>query len=149
MSRATYTPGDHNAFPAAKFRSDTRAAAPTSAAEMRDPNMDRAGLRRHREALVATRQSTWRERSCPSFPARNRPKIDAKRAGVLLRYGGWVTLTGLVGPLLKVVDRVVIGSVLGATAVTRYTVPFALVSRVQVLSRSLARTIFPRFDARA
>jgi len=51
-----------------------------------------------------------------------------------------------VGPLLTVVDRIVIGSVLGATAVTRYTVPFALVSRVQVLSRSLARTIFPRFS---
>jgi O-antigen/teichoic acid export membrane protein len=81
-----------------------------------------------------------------SLPARNRPKIDAERAGVLLRYGGWVTLTGLVGPLLTVVDRVVIGSVLGATAVTRYTVPFALVSRVSVLSRSLARTIFPRFS---
>jgi O-antigen/teichoic acid export membrane protein len=82
-----------------------------------------------------------------SLPASNRPKIDAERAGVLLRYGGWVTLTGLVGPLLTVVDRVVIGSVLGATAVTRYTIPFALVSRVQVLSRSLARTIFPRFSS--
>jgi O-antigen/teichoic acid export membrane protein len=81
-----------------------------------------------------------------ALPASNRPRIDAERAGVLLRYGGWVTLTGLVGPLLTVVDRVVIGGVLGATAVTRYTIPFALVSRVQVLSRSLARTIFPRFS---
>jgi O-antigen/teichoic acid export membrane protein len=81
-----------------------------------------------------------------SLPVRNRPRIDAERATVLLRYGGWITLTGLVGPLLTVVDRVLIGSVLGATAVTRYTVPFALVSRVQILSRSLARTIFPRFS---
>jgi O-antigen/teichoic acid export membrane protein len=81
-----------------------------------------------------------------SLPVRNRPKIDTKRVGVLLRYGGWITLTGLVGPLLTVVDRVVIGSVLDAKAVTRYTVPFALVSRVQILSTSLARTIFPRFS---
>jgi O-antigen/teichoic acid export membrane protein len=81
-----------------------------------------------------------------SLPVRRRPRIDAERVGVLLRYGGWVTLTGLVGPLLTAVDRVVIGSVLGATAVTRYTIPFALVSRVQILSRSVARTIFPRFS---
>jgi O-antigen/teichoic acid export membrane protein len=81
-----------------------------------------------------------------SLPVRSRPKIDAERVGVLLRYGGWVTLTGLVSPLVSVVDRVVIGSVLGAKAVTRYTVPYALVSRVKILSSSLARAIFPRFS---
>lgn len=81
-----------------------------------------------------------------SLPVRSRPSMDAERVRVLLRYGGWITLTGLVSPLLSVVDRVVIGSVLGAQAVTRYTVPFALVSRIQILSTSLARTIFPRFS---
>jgi O-antigen/teichoic acid export membrane protein len=81
-----------------------------------------------------------------SLPVRNRPRIDAEGMKVLLRYGGWVTVSGLVSPLLTVVDRVVIGSVLGAKAVTRYTIPFALVSRVQILSTSLARTIFPRFS---
>jgi O-antigen/teichoic acid export membrane protein len=81
-----------------------------------------------------------------SLPVRNRPRIDAERVGVLLRYGGWITVSGLVSPFLTVVDRVVIGSMLGATAVTRYTVPFALVSRVKLLSDSLARTIFPRFS---
>jgi O-antigen/teichoic acid export membrane protein len=81
-----------------------------------------------------------------SLPVRGRPELDTELAEILLRYGGWISVTGLVGPLLSVVDRVVIGSVLGATAVTRYTVPFALVARVQILSRSLARTIFPRFS---
>jgi O-antigen/teichoic acid export membrane protein len=55
-------------------------------------------------------------------------------------------VTGLVGPILTVVDRLVIGSVLGARAVTRYTVPFTLVLRTQILSSSLARTLFPRFS---
>jgi O-antigen/teichoic acid export membrane protein len=81
-----------------------------------------------------------------SLPVRGRPRIDAARLGELLRYGGWITVTGLVGPLLTVVDRILIGSVLGARAVTRYTVPFALVSRAQILSSSLARTVFPRFS---
>jgi O-antigen/teichoic acid export membrane protein len=81
-----------------------------------------------------------------SLPVRGRPRIDAERLGALLRYGGWITVTGLVGPLLTVVDRILIGAVLGARAVTRYTVPFALVSRAQILSSSLARTIFPRLS---
>jgi O-antigen/teichoic acid export membrane protein len=81
-----------------------------------------------------------------SLPVRGRPRIDAHRLGALLRYGGWITVTGLAGPFLTVVDRILIGAVLGAQAVTRYTVPFALVSRLQILSSSLARTIFPRFS---
>jgi O-antigen/teichoic acid export membrane protein len=81
-----------------------------------------------------------------SLPVRGWPTIDRARLGALLRYGGWISVTGLVGPLLTVVDRIVIGSVLGAKAVTRYTVPFALVSRAQILSSSLARTIFPRLS---
>lgn len=81
-----------------------------------------------------------------SLPVRGRPRIDADRLGTLLRYGGWVTVTSFAGPLLTVVDRLLIGAVAGATAVTRYVVPFALVSRVQILSSSLARAIFPRLS---
>jgi O-antigen/teichoic acid export membrane protein len=82
-----------------------------------------------------------------SLPVRGRPRLATSRLGTLLRYGGWITVTGLVNPFLTVVDRLVIGSVIGARAVTRYTVPYALVSRVQILPTSLARTIFPRLSA--
>jgi O-antigen/teichoic acid export membrane protein len=81
-----------------------------------------------------------------SLPVRGRPRIDRERLGALLRYGSWITVTGLVSPLLTILDRILIGAVLGATAVTRYTVPYALVSRAQILSSGLARTIFPRFS---
>jgi O-antigen/teichoic acid export membrane protein len=81
-----------------------------------------------------------------SLPVRGRPRIDRDRLGVLLRYGSWITVTGLVGPLLTILDRILIGAVLGATAVTRYTVPYALVFRAQILSTGLARAIFPRFS---
>ena len=76
-----------------------------------------------------------------SLPVRGRPRLATSRLGTLLRYGGWITVTGLVNPFLTVVDRLVIGSVIGARAVTRYTVPYALVSRVQILPTSLARKI--------
>ena len=80
------------------------------------------------------------------LPVRGKPRVDRDILGRLLRYGGWITITGLVSPLLTVLDRLVIGGVLGAKAVTRYTVAFALVSRTQIVSSSLARTVFPRFS---
>jgi O-antigen/teichoic acid export membrane protein len=80
-----------------------------------------------------------------SLPVR-RPSVDTSRLGALLRYGGWVTITGLISPLLWVFDRVIVGGVLGAQAVTRYVVPFALVTRTQILPSGVARTLFPRFS---
>ena len=74
-------------------------------------------------------------------------RFDRGRARMLLRYGGWVTVTGAVGPLLTVLDRLVIAATLGARAVTQYTVPFALVARIELLPSSVARALFPRFSA--
>ena len=81
-----------------------------------------------------------------SLPVRGRPRIDAHRLGALVRYGGWVTVSGLVSPILSLVDRVVIGAVLGAREVALYTIPYSLVARLLILPTSLSRTLFPRFS---
>lgn len=81
-----------------------------------------------------------------SLPARRRPAIDFARAGALFKYGGWITISGLVSPVLVVMDRIVIGAVLGARSVALYTIPYALENRVQLLASSLSRTLFPRFS---
>jgi O-antigen/teichoic acid export membrane protein len=80
------------------------------------------------------------------LPVHGRPRIDSSRVGALFRYGGWITVSGLVSPLLTVVDRLVIGAIRGATSVARYTIPYLLVARVQIVSSSLSRTLFPRFS---
>lgn len=65
----------------------------------------------------------------------------------LFRFGGWVTVSGFINPLLTTLDRFLIGSIAGAKALTYYTVPFNLASRVIVLPGSLSDTLFPRFSA--
>ncbi len=65
----------------------------------------------------------------------------------LLHFGKWVSVTGLVGPILAVGDRLVIGAVRGATAVTVFSIPFNLASRLLVVPYSLIRVVFPRFSA--
>jgi O-antigen/teichoic acid export membrane protein len=81
-----------------------------------------------------------------SLPVSGRPRIEPSRIGELVRYGGWITLSGLVSPILTVFDRVLIGTFLSARAVAFYTIPYLLVNRVQIISSSLSRTLFPRFS---
>lgn len=62
----------------------------------------------------------------------------------LLQFGGWVTVTSIVGPMMLILDRFIIGTALGAKAVTYYTVPFQLTERSTILSSALASALFPR-----
>lgn len=78
-----------------------------------------------------------------------RPGFDRALAFSLTRYGGWIMVTGIVSPILVIADRLVIGAVSGARAVTVYTVPYNLVNRLGILPLSLARTLFPRFSSLA
>lgn len=64
----------------------------------------------------------------------------------LFSYGGWVTISNLVNPVLTTMDRMVIGSVIGAEGVAFYTVPFNLVSRASVLPASFATSLFPKLS---
>ena len=49
--------------------------------------------------------------------------------------------------MMVILDRFVIGSVLGAKAVTYYTVPFQLAERTTMLPGALASALFPRLAA--
>jgi O-antigen/teichoic acid export membrane protein len=67
-------------------------------------------------------------------------------ASHLLKFGGWVTVTSLVGPLMVIFDRFVIGFLLGGRAVTYYTVPFQIAERVVILPAALTTALFPRLS---
>lgn len=63
----------------------------------------------------------------------------------LFSYGGWVTITGAISPLLNVFDRFVIGAQLGTGAVGFYSIPYSLMTRLSVLPTSLQVALFPRY----
>lgn len=62
----------------------------------------------------------------------------------LLRFGGWLTVTSVVGPIMTTLDRFVVGAVLGPTAVSHYVVPQGMVGRFAALPAAIGRTLFPR-----
>jgi O-antigen/teichoic acid export membrane protein len=72
------------------------------------------------------------------------PSFSRDHGKSLLLFGGWVTVSSLVSPLMVVLDRFVIGATLGAKAVTYYTVPFQLAANSTVLPGALTSALFPR-----
>ncbi|MBA2919008.1 MULTISPECIES: flippase [Sphingomonas] len=73
-----------------------------------------------------------------------RHRFVRAQARELLGYGGWVTITGLFGPILVILDRFAIGAVLGATAVTIYTLPFQLAQRITMFPQAMVSALFPK-----
>jgi len=85
----------------------------------------------------------WR---CRTDVTRGQPvRFASTQAASLLRFGGWVTVTAIVGPMMVILDRFIIGATAGARAVTYYTVPFNLAERTTLLSGALTFALFPRF----
>ncbi len=82
-----------------------------------------------------------------ALPLRHAPNLQADQARGLLRYGFWITLTDIIGPILSTIDRFVIGALDGAAAVTYYVIPTNLASQGSILPGSLSRALFPRLSA--
>lgn len=64
----------------------------------------------------------------------------------LFRYGAWVSVTNIVGPILTSLDQFLIGSKLGPAAVSHYSIPMNLITRVQIIAVALSRAVFPRLS---
>jgi O-antigen/teichoic acid export membrane protein len=72
--------------------------------------------------------------------------FDRGRARELFSYGGWISLSNVVAPVLVTLDRMLIGALLSVQAVTYYTVPYNLVNRASMLPGALSTSLFPRFS---
>ena len=67
----------------------------------------------------------------------------------LLHFGGWVSVTQVVSPLLTYADRVLIAAWVSLGAVTLYTVPFEAIARLRIIPTSLMGTVYPAFSERS
>jgi O-antigen/teichoic acid export membrane protein len=81
------------------------------------------------------------------LPLNTSPRFEKSLVRPLLGYGAWVTVSGIVSPILTSIDRFVIGALRGASAITFYTVPAGLTTRASLLPGALARAIFPNFSS--
>ncbi len=67
--------------------------------------------------------------------------------GDILSFGGWVTVSTVVSPILVYIDRFLLGALVSVAAVGVYTAPYEIVTRVLLVPAALASTLFPAVSA--
>jgi O-antigen/teichoic acid export membrane protein len=72
--------------------------------------------------------------------------LSARMAKPLLSFGGWMTVSSIVGPLMLYSDRFFIAGILGTTAVAFYSTPFDVISRLLIVPAALVGVLFPTFS---
>jgi O-antigen/teichoic acid export membrane protein len=72
-----------------------------------------------------------------------RPVFDAIAVKRMLSFGGWLSVSNVVGTATIYCDRLLLGMCVGMVAVTSYGMPLDVISRLQVLSASFCAVLFP------
>lgn len=67
--------------------------------------------------------------------------------GLLFRFGGWITVTNTVGPLMAYLDRFMIGALMSVVYVAYYATPYEIASNLGLIPGALAGVLFPAFAA--
>lgn len=78
---------------------------------------------------------------------RDVPRLDRAALRKLAEYGGWVTISSVVSPVLVYLDRFMIGALLSVAAVGYYVAPYEVISRLSIFPVSAVATLFPVFSA--
>lgn len=64
----------------------------------------------------------------------------------LFKFGGFVTLSSVVGPILTNIEKILLTSLRSVSELTYYSVPFSLVGRLAVIPSAFASVLFPAYS---
>ena len=73
------------------------------------------------------------------------PKVGYMKR--LLSFGGWLTVTNIVGPFMTYMDRFIMGGIVSMSAVAYYATPYDVVARLAIIPASLLSVVFPALNA--
>lgn len=62
----------------------------------------------------------------------------------LLSFGGWLTVSNIISPIMVYFDRFILSNISGADVVAKYTAPSDMVSRLGIIPGSIAKALFPK-----
>lgn len=68
---------------------------------------------------------------------------DKQQAQALLSFGGWLTVSNLISPLMVYFDRFLLSNLNGAGTVSFYTAPSEAITRLLSIPGAVVRVIFP------
>lgn len=80
------------------------------------------------------------------MPTLRQIALDRSTVMPLFRFGGWMTVSNVVGPLMVYLDRFLIGVVISIAAVAYYATPYEMVTKLLVIPGAIAGVLFPAFS---
>ncbi len=84
------------------------------------------------------------------MPAKTgRIRIDGALLRRLASYGGWLTVSNFVNPLIIVTDRFVVAAAVSVAAVAYYVTPYEVITKTWIISASVLGALFPVLSAAA
>jgi len=63
----------------------------------------------------------------------------------VVRFGGWMTVSNVISPIMVYMDRFLIGALLSLPQLAYYTAPFDVVTRLTIIPGALSGVLFPAF----
>ena len=76
-------------------------------------------------------------------------RVTRAQLVALASYGGWLTASNFLNPLIIAADRFIIGATVSVAAVAFYVTPYEIITKGWILSASLMGAMFPVFTALA
>lgn len=76
-----------------------------------------------------------------------KPLIKRGAIGRLFKFGGFVTVSSIVSPILTNIEKIFLSSIYSVASLTYYSVPFALVAKLSIIPATLSSVIFPAFSS--
>ena len=76
---------------------------------------------------------------------RNGMKFSVENIKPLLSFGGWVTVSNIIGPILTYLDRFLISALISVSAVAYYATPYSIITKLLIIPSALVGVLFPTF----
>lgn len=79
-----------------------------------------------------------------AFPAlRVGCQFNRQTVRPLLSFGGWITVSNIIGPVLTYLDRLFISALISVAAITYYATPYSLTIKLVIIPTALVGVLFP------
>lgn len=72
--------------------------------------------------------------------------FHASSVGPLFRFGSWMTVSNIIGPLMVSFDRFFISALISVSAVAYYAIPYEMVFRLSLIPMAICAVLFPAFS---
>jgi O-antigen/teichoic acid export membrane protein len=63
----------------------------------------------------------------------------------LLRFGGWVTVSNIVSPVMAYLDRFLVATIISVAAVAYYITPYSVITKLLIIPIAIVSVLFPAF----